>query len=128
MIFAALVQVDLIGIEVAVLADLPKRDSSDGVVADVKLSTRIDALTHLDHCLFLCRSDFAPSADPKQHMLGHRHRYEINLILEEIIQLPDHVLPITERNIAKLADVELLEVVLHFEARREDGVEGNIFD
>lgn len=93
MVLAALVQVDLVGIEVAVLADLPKRDSSNGVVADVELPTRVDALTHLDHRSFLCRSDLAPSADPQQHMLGHRHRYELDLILEEIIQFAHHVLP-----------------------------------
>ena len=128
MVLAALIEVDLVGIQVAVLTDLPKGDSSDGVVADVELPTRVDALTHLDHGSLLCRSDLAPSADPKEHVFGHRDRDELDFVLEEVIQLPDHVLPIAEGNVAELANVELLKVVLHLEASGEDGVDGNIFD
>lgn len=96
MVLAALIQVDLIGVETTVLTDLPKGDSSYGVVADVKLSTRVDALTHLDHRLLLRRPDLAPSTDPQQHVFGHRHWYELDLVLEEVIEFPDDILPIGE--------------------------------
>jgi hypothetical protein len=51
-----------------------------------------------------------------------RDRNELNFILEEVIELPDDILPGSETDACKLADVEFLEVILLFKAGRIDGI------
>lgn len=61
-------------------------------------------------------------------MFGHRDRNELDLVLEEVVQLSYHIFPIAEGNVAELANVKLLKVILLFETCGKDRIGGNIFD
>lgn len=106
----------------AVLTNLPESNGSDCIITNIKLSTRIDAFTHLDHGLFFRSFDLSLSADTHDDMSRMRDWNELDLIFEEVIEFPDHILPSSQADACKLANIELLEVIFFFEAGRIDRI------
>jgi hypothetical protein len=56
MVPAALIQVDLVTVVLAVFANLPKRNSSNSITPNIEFSAFVDLLAHLYHCVLLCFS------------------------------------------------------------------------
>ena len=103
-----------------VLTNLPEGNGCNGVIANIELSTRIDAFTHLNHSLFLSSFDLSLSADTHDDMPCIRDRDEFDLIFEEVIEFPDYIFPSSKSDACKLTNVELLEIIFLFKAGRID--------
>ncbi len=56
------------------------------------------------------------------------HRNELNLILEEIIEFSNHILPSSQVNACKLTYVEFLEEITLLKTCRVDGIARDILD
>lgn len=121
-VLADLRQHDLVPVQHAVLADLPEGNGSDRIDAHIQLAGLDNALAHLDHGAFLLHPDLALPADPDDDVPGLHDGHEVDLELEVDVHLLDQLLPVLERQVDHLRDVELLEVVLLLEAGRVNRV------
>lgn len=128
MVLADLGQCDLVLIEDAMLADLPKSNSSDGVYPDIQLCGLHNTFTHLYHGAFFVHLDLALPANPYDDMFGLHDRHEIYLELEDDVHLLDEILPILEGKPDHLRNIELFEVIFLLEASRVYGVSCHVLD